>query len=222
MQDIIIYLRAGDVLATLVDIYNQKIKTTPSITRGSQANLCLRILNSDATPWAAADLDFASWDFVMASDWLSTTDPQIRVQSGITVAEVIVNEITYSEICIPLTETNTAELITALGNNEKITLGAELAGFAVGESEPALLIQFNINVRNRRGTAGTGTPEPVGDGTYSSSQTDALLSAKADKVGSADIEITAATKGLILPDRTTSTRYRVFIDNGILGIETIS
>jgi len=179
MQDIIIHLKAGDVAAEIVDEYNQAVKTVPAITRGLRVNLRLRLITLDGSPFTTDMLDFTSWDFLLANDWNTTTAPQIRVQSGITVESVTVGEKTYAEIRIPLTETNTDELIRALGDNPSVKLGAELAGFEAGESTPGFLIQFDMTVRNRRGTAGTGTPVPVGDGTYSSAQMDALLVTKA-------------------------------------------
>lgn len=222
MQDIVIYLRADDVAAVVVDRYNQKLSTNPAITRGLKPRLCLRLIHADGTPFAAADLDYAAWDFVLANDWDTATDPQIRVQDGITVAEVDVDGVTYSEIRIPLTETNTAELITALGSSSDKTLGAELAGIPAGESDPGAIWQFNMSVRNRRGTAGTGTPEPVGDGTYSSSQVDALIALLAALVGAQDIEITDPTKGIIQTDRVTGKRWRFFFANDILDQEEVS
>jgi len=179
MQDIIIHLKAGDVAAEIVDEYNQAVKTVPAITRGLRVNLRLRLIALDGSPFTTDILDFASWDFLLANDWNTTTAPQIRVQSGITIESVTVGEKTYAEIHIPLTETNTEELITALGDNPSVKLGAELAGFEAGESSPGFLIQFDLTVRNRRGAAGTGTPVPVGDGNYSSAQVDALLVTKA-------------------------------------------
>lgn len=37
-----------------------------------------------------------------------------------------------------------------------------------------------------------------------------------------DIEVTDSTKGLILIDRTTGTKYRLYVDNGTLNIEPVS
>ena len=82
------------------------------------------------------------------------------------------------DIHIPLTETNTEELVAALGKNEQATFGCELAGFTAGETNPEFLIQFDIIVRNRRADAGTGQPTPVGDGYYTAAQVRALLAAK--------------------------------------------
>jgi len=174
MQDIIIYLRADDVAAVVVDQHNQKV-ANPTITRGLRPRLCLRLLHGSGSPFDVSELDYAAFDFVLADDWDTTSDPQIRVQEDIEVVEVEDGGVTYAEIRIPLVDTNTDELIAALGTDPSVTLGAELVCIPAGESEPGAIWQFLMDVRNRRGTAGTGTPEPVGDGTYSSSQVDALI-----------------------------------------------
>jgi len=178
MQNIITYLQVSDVVAQIVDPYNQALKSTPTMTRGMRANLCLRLLDSEGIPVAIESLNYASWDFVLANDWNDETAPQIRVTSGVTIDSITIEDKTYSQINIPLTKLNTTELIAALSSANAITLGAELAGFESGETDPAFLIQFDVSISNRRGTAGTGTPEPVEDGVYSSVQIDALLDAK--------------------------------------------
>jgi hypothetical protein len=182
MQEIIINLKVGSVLAELVDEYNQSISTLPSITRGLRALLRLRLFDAQGNPLSAASLAFVSWDFVLASDWNTETAPQIRVQTDISVVTVNEGDVNYTEIHIPLTETNTEELVAALGNSASINLGAELAGFEEEETVPGFLMQFDMTVRNRRGTAGTGVPVPVGDGIYSAAQVDTLLITKADVV----------------------------------------
>jgi len=180
MFSLIVHLRVNGVIGTVVDAYGQRVSATPTIARGLAARMCIRPLHPDGTPFSLADLDYVAWDFVIAHDWISTTPPQIRIQEGITVAEVEDDGVVFAEVRIPLTNTNTEELIAILGNASGCSLGAELAGMPEGDSTPGLLIQFDLGVRNRRGTAATGTPVPVGDGNYSASQVDALLAAKAD------------------------------------------
>lgn len=174
MQKINISLRILDgVNASVVDEYNQLQNWTASIVRGMNAELVLKLFSGTTqdSAMAQADLDYASWDFVMADDWDTTSEPQIQVSSGITVDE-------DGLIHIPLTDTNTEELITALGTSESVTLGCELCGFSAGETPPAFVLQWDISVRNRRSDAGTGTPTSVPDGSYNAAQVDALLDAK--------------------------------------------
>jgi hypothetical protein len=180
MFSLVVHLRVNGVIGTVVDSYGQRTASAPAIARGLTARMCLRPLHPDGTPFSLAELDYAAWDFVLAHDWITSTPPQIRIQEGITTAEVEEGGVTYAEVRIPLAHTNTEELIAILGNASGCSLGAELAGMPEGDSTPGLLIQFNLDVRNRRGTAATGTPVPVGDGNYSASQVDSLLAAKAD------------------------------------------
>lgn len=170
MQIITMYLRATSVKATLVDEWNQTVSVLPALTRGLRVELVLKLLNENGEALKPERLDYASWDFAVANDWDATTRPQLRVTEGITVKE--------NEVHVPLTETNTEELIAALGKNEQAQFGCELAGFTTGETNPEFLIQFDIIVRNRRADAGTGRPEPVGDGSYTAAQIRALFAAK--------------------------------------------
>lgn len=170
MQVITMYLRATSVKATLVDEWNQPVSVLPALTRGLRAELVLKLLEENGESVSEEKLSYASWDFAIANDWDTSTTPQLRVTEGISVKG--------NEIHIPLTETNTEELIDALGKSEQATFGCELAGFTTGETSPEFLIQFDIIVRNRRADAGTGRPEPVGDGSYTAAQIRALFAAK--------------------------------------------
>lgn len=170
MQIITMYLRATSVKATLVDEWNQTVSALPALTRGLRAELVLKLLDENGEAVKPERLAYASWDFAVANDWDAATKPQLRVTEGITV--------TANEVHVPLTETNTEELIAALGKSEQAQFGCELAGFTTGETNPEFLIQFDIIVRNRRADAGTGRPEPVGDGSYTAAQIRALFAAK--------------------------------------------
>lgn len=178
MQTIIMYLRADSVNAQLVDSYNQVTNSLPALTRGLRAKLILKLLDAEGAPVTDNLTNMASWDFVIADDWNTATAPQIRVSEGITVSG--------NEVHIPLTETNTEELISALGSLETKNFGCELAGFEQGETSPGYLLQFNIAIRNRRGDAGTGSPVPVSDGNYSAAQIRALFAAKLEVEFSTD------------------------------------
>lgn len=147
MQTITMYLRAASVKGTLVDEWNQTLSSLPALTRGMRAELVLKLVDANGAALAGLD-SYASWDFAVANDWDTTTKPQLRVVEGITVEENAVH--------VPLTETNTEELIAALGTNESATFGCELAGFETGETTPGFLLQFDISIKNRRCDAGTG------------------------------------------------------------------
>ena len=170
MQQIVMYLRADSVRATLVDEYNQSQSTPPALPRGMRAELVLRLLDAKGAPIPNADLQYAAWDFAIADDWDTSTAPQIRVREAIRVEG--------NEVHIPLTEMSTAELVKCLGTTESRTLGCELAGYEAGETSPGYLLQFNIVVRNRRVDESSANPSPVDPGTYTAAQIDALFAAK--------------------------------------------
>ncbi len=200
MQIITMYLRATSVKATLVDEWNQTVSVLPALTRGLRAELVLKLLDENGERFGAERLDYAAWDFAVANDWDTETTPQLRVSEGIEVVD--------GDIHIPLTETNTEELVAALGKSEQGTFGCELAGFTAGETNPEFLIQFDIIVRNRRADAGTGRPEPVGDGSYTAAQIRALIAAKMEVQLSDDGEDWyAAAPGGGTPD--TARWYRI-------------
>ena len=169
MQTITMYLRAASVKGTLVDEWNQQVSSLPALTRGMRAELVLKLVDTNGEPLDGLGA-YGTWDFAVANDWDTTTTPQLRVTGGITVEG--------NAVLVPLTETNTEELIAALGTNESATFGCELAGFETGETTPGFLLQFDISIRNRRADAGTGRPAPVSDGSYTAAQIRALFAAK--------------------------------------------
>ena len=124
MQTITMYLRAASVRGTLVDEWNQQLTSLPALTRGMRAELVLKLVDSNGDPLSGLDA-YASWDFAVADDWDTSTTPQLRVTEGIAVEG--------NAVRVPLTETNTQELIAALGTNESATFGCELAGFEAGD-----------------------------------------------------------------------------------------
>ena len=179
MQTITMYLRAASVKGTLVDEWNQAVSSLPALTRGMRAELVLKLVDANGGPLDGLG-SYAAWDFAVADDWDTTTAPQLRVTDGIAVSG--------NEVHVPLTETNTEELIAALGTSESATFGCELAGFETGETTPGFLLQFDIAIRNRRCDAGTGTPAPVSDASYSAAQIRALFAASFEIEVSADGE----------------------------------
>ena len=207
MQTITMYLRAASVKGTLVDEWNQAVSSLPALTRGLRAELVLKLVDTNGEPLDSLD-PYVSWDFAVADDWDTATKPQLRVSDGITVSG--------NEVHIPLTETNTEELIAALGNSESATFGCELAGFETGETTPGFLLQFDIAIRNRRCDAGTGTPAPVSDGSYSAAQIRALFAAKMAVQLSDDGKTWyAASSAGAIPDTARWYRFRnALVGNG--------
>lgn len=207
MQTITMYLRAASVKGTLVDEWNQAVSSLPALTRGLRAELVLKLVDSNGEALDGLDA-YVSWDFAVADDWDTATKPQLRVTEGITVSG--------NEVHIPLTETNTEELIASLGNSESANFGCELAGFETGETTPGFLLQFDIAIRNRRCDAGTGTPAPVSDGSYSAAQIRALFAAKmAVQLSDDGQSWYAASSDGAVPDAARWYRFRnALVGNG--------
>lgn len=172
LQQIILYVKADSTVGEIVDEYGQSTSVSKAITRGVEALLCLRVLrDGNAYPFEQLS-SFVSWDCLLDNDWNIATVPKLRADNeNITVVSGVLNpgtdeEKAYTEIRIPLLETDTVELNEAIAGKDDITLGVELCGFAAGRTKPAFVLQFDLPVRNRRGNAGMGSPTPVGDGNY--------------------------------------------------------
>ena len=168
MEEISINLLISKLKSTLVDDQRSATSEIPEIIRGLPGMLILKIFSANGLAYSNADLAGKTWEFVLANDWNTETVPQLR-STNITVEK--------NELHILLDDTNTAELVKALGSAASITLGAELTGINPGETVPAVVWQFNMAVRNRRSDAGTGTPTPLPDETLSATQIYALLKA---------------------------------------------
>ena len=148
-----IYLQLNGIKGECVDADgNIQRSKSAEITRGMNACLELRLRDSDGVPWEDLEL-YDSWEFYAGNDWDPATPVLLAVTENITAAG--------DQVIIPVTATNTAELAAALGNSEKIALHAELLGFCSDMSAPALVIQFDITVRNRVALSGTESPSEL-------------------------------------------------------------
>ena len=143
MQNIIYRLRVDSVVTQQVDQANQAIEQTPSIVKGMQCNLVLQLVDQQLNDLENLER-YTAWDFVLADDWLTATAPLLHISDGISA---IGNQIT-----IPLIDTDNELITEKLGNKEEITLGGQLAGFQENEETASFLIQFDLKIRNRRGT----------------------------------------------------------------------
>ena len=168
MESITANLMINKLTATLVDDSKKATSTVPTVVRGMPSKLILKIFSFNGLPYPAAELAGKSWELILANDWDTHTPPQV-VSSGITAEK--------NELHIVFNELNTVELVNALGNQQSLTLGAELIGIESGQTTPAAVWQFGMAVRNRRSESGCGTPEPLPDKTLSAVQIHALLKA---------------------------------------------
>lgn len=199
-MDITFYLICKDVAGEVVDLFGNTTGN-PVITRGLLPTLAIRPLKDDGTPYTVAELNYASWYCAMCGDWDVATVPELLETAGVTVVTVQIevdgSMVDYAEIRIPLTDTNTVELIAKLANSTSVDLGVELAGIAAGESIPGFISQFDMTVRARRYLPGTGQPENVPDDDYTASQIDALFEACEPRIVSQPVDFTIAQPNII-------------------------
>ncbi|MBQ9368768.1 MAG: collagen-like protein, partial [Victivallales bacterium] len=183
MQDINTYIRRHGIKGAIVDAYNMSSSNTPSITIGMAVLLRLRIFEQDAdeTSPAGAFSTIASWNFAIDRDYNRTTEVLLRANTDISVSEDGI-------IQIPLPDTNTQALVTALGTAESATFIAELAGYENGNTAPALVLQFPIIVYNRVDPEPGAETTSVTPATLTLAQITALLGAQLEFQYSADGE----------------------------------
>lgn len=164
MQRLIAYVSAGETLGAVRDYANAKSATPPTFIRGIGANLHLRLfsdLNSE-TPYPIGQLEnIASWQWLMDSDWNGSTAPKIVADNAnITVGEILemIDDMEYrfTDITIPILDTNTEEIAAWLGSEETMSgLHGQLIGYD-SDGAPAFVLQIkNFSIRNRLDSAGT-------------------------------------------------------------------
>lgn len=163
MQTIKLYVAAAETLGTVKDAVNAKKADPPTFVKGSEILLKLRLFAnaSGEEPYPIESLaEVVAWNFVMDSDFAEATAHKIVADNAaITVSSVTdtINEIprNYTELQIPITETNTEELAAWLGTDEKKSgLNAELIGANASGKEIFVLQIKNFTVRNRISSAG--------------------------------------------------------------------
>ena len=166
MEQINATLVLNKLSTTLVDDSKKETTTFPMLFRGMPIELVVKILTSTGTAYPAEELANKTWRFVVSNVWQPERTPQLA-STDITVVN--------NEIHIVLDETNTAELASVIGAQEIVSLGAELIGINNGETAPSVIMQFGLDVHNRRG--GTGIPVPVEGDAISKTQVYALMNA---------------------------------------------
>ena len=157
MQDIVFYVAAGDALGICKDSYGNQTVSAPSIIRGGEVRLRMRLLTGDGTdtPLPVAPLlECVSWEWVMDSDWDDSTPSKlIADNASITVSDVEDGDGEtakhYTEVVIPIPEMNTQELKDYLASKETATLNGELCGYGEDAKVLFILQVKGFTVRNR-------------------------------------------------------------------------
>ena len=184
MQNTTFYVAANETLGVVKDYANAKTVTPPTLVRGVAACLKMRLFakndGTDAYP-VSAFASIVSWQWAMDSDFNESTAYKLVGDNGeIAVASVTESidgeEITYTEISIPVSGMNTAELAAWLGTEKsKSGLAGELVGFDADGGQIFILQVENFTVRNR--ITSIGNPTPVDPDYLTAAQVRSLLAA---------------------------------------------
>lgn len=167
MQEITIYVSAANSLGVIRDYANAQKMTAPSLMRGCEYKLRLRLFaNAEGdTPYSISALQqVKSWQFVMDRDYDNTTANLLLADNAsIVVATVEDTTIdgesrSFTEVQIPLTETNTEQLAEYLGTDRKKgNITAELVGYDSNGNDIFVLQIENFTFCNRLTSQGQPT-----------------------------------------------------------------
>lgn len=241
MQKLLCYVNAAETLGVVRDSANAKNVTPPTLMRGVGAELHLRLFADAAgvTPVPIAQLQtMSSWAFHMDSDFDSDTPFKIVADnSKIVVAEItetIGDEYdygepmvyTYTDITIPLPDTNTEEMAEWLGKSEsKSGLTGELIGYDA-DGAPQFILQIkNFSIRNM--LASSGAPTVIDPEWLNEAQVRALISASAPTISANNtwivngVDTGISAKGQDGKDGSDGkSAYQIAVDKGFEGNES--
>jgi len=171
MQNTIFYVAANQTLGVVRDYANAKNATAPTLVRGVEACLKMRIFAKSDGPEPypiSAFGNVVSWSWAMDNDFNEATSYKlVGDNADITVntvtEEIDDEELTFTEISIPMTQMNTEELAVWLGTQKSMSgLAGELVGYDAEGRQIFILQVENFTVRNRITSLGTPT-EAVAD-----------------------------------------------------------
>ena len=166
MEQIQLYLMADARNVKIVDADLNASNTLFTLFKCVPVEIYLHLFNLDGTAYTYDELNSRVWSFVIADDYNNKTAPQLRADE-VEVLEDGIVKITISEM-------NTIELDTALGEEKAVRLGAELFGKLKGDTNDNWVMQWNCSVRNRRDSA--GEPTGVKSDYYTKSEVDSIIS----------------------------------------------
>lgn len=218
MQELIFYVNAASALGICRDSFDAKTVALPAIIRGGEVLFRMRLFSGNSPreqyPLEALQ-NVVSWEWNMDADYDEDTPCKLVADnSSITVGEVEEERdgttTVYTEIQIPVSQTNTVELRDWLSSAEsKSDLSAELAGYDV-DGKLAFILQLKgFTVRNRIVSA--GTPTEIPDSYLDEAGVRALLAAgfEVQCAESADAEDSAWISATDAPDTYLWTRSRL-------------
>ena len=188
MQEIKVYVSAENSVGTLRDYANAKSQSAPPLVRDVDVVLKLRLFAATGSiePYPIEQLQSVrAWKFVMDRDFDDKTQCIFQADDeSITVAEVTdtvdETEYTYTEVSVPISNTNSEELAAWLGTSKQQTgLSAELAGYDDSGATVFVLQLEGFSVRNR--LTATGAPTELESDYWTEAQVRAFTAAEIDR-----------------------------------------
>jgi len=181
---------AADILNSIRDAYR------PKLYYGETVIFCISFIDATGAAYALNDTDL--FEFSMDKDWIHGDDP-LMAYSGNDMVDVSGDwtgiSRTGGKISIRV-DCLTEGFLEKIGSEENAPAYIEIKRYVSGSAYPSEFLRDKIYAKNVVKTD-EGTPASADPEYYSAIQTDSLLTAKADKNGATDIEITDATKGII-------------------------
>jgi len=182
MQNTIFHVAANETLGVVRDFANAKTIAAPTLVRGVGVCLKMRLFakreGMEAYPIESFD-GIASWQWAMDNDFNESTTYKLTGDNAhISVAGIMElidgEEVSYTEISIPIPDMNTEELATWLGaEKSKNGLHGELLGLDSTGSQVFIIQVENFTVRNR--ISSLGNPTPIDPDFLTAAQVRALL-----------------------------------------------
>ena len=233
MQDIVFYVAAKETHGIVRDSANANNLSAPNLVLGVSVCLKMRLFAACnvATAYPVASFSgISGWNWRMDADFERDTPNKLIADADDifvhTVTETVDGEtVTFTEFVIPISDMNTQELATWLGNEKKRSgLVGELVGYDTHENAVFVLQIEDFTIRNR--IAGLGDPTAIEQEVATRSQTAQMIQAavsssaatKQDKLTSANAgtNISIDENGIIsntysLPAATTGSKGGVML-----------
>ena len=190
MQEIKLYVAANGALGVIRDYANAKGASAPTLVRGCEVLLRLRLFANAAgdTPYPIDQLqNIAAWQFGMDDDFNSETAYKLVADNDNITVDTVTDTIddverTFTEVSIPLTSTNTEQLADWLGTaKSRSGLHSELVGFDANGDDIFVLQIENFTFRNR--LTSLGNPDEIDAEYLTEAQVRALVAGVTPKKG---------------------------------------
>jgi hypothetical protein len=188
MQEIKVYVSAENPIGSVRDYANSRGLAAPPLVRDVEIMLKFRLFSSNGSldPYPIEQLKTVSaWRFVMDRDFDSNTSSIIVADNERITVELVSEvidgvEYQYSQIAVPISNTNTQELSEWLGKNKQQNgLTAELSGYDSNGNTAFVLQIENFSVRNR--LTATGAPTELESDYWTEAQVRAFAAAEIDR-----------------------------------------